>query len=156
MRHPLPVATVILLGIACARAPSETLDQANRRALTDTVTTLFDSLSAIHRDHPDTGVLRRLHPPDDTIQSVEGSVIETLTGDSLFRRVLSLHVPVRAMKQSFSNRTGYLLDANHAVLTAIEQVDWVDTTGAHQYSGVLTIAASRRGRGWIIRTYRGS
>ena len=48
-------------------------------------------------------ILRRLHPPADTIQFVEGSLIETLTGDSLFRRVLALHGP--------------------------EQVDWVDATG---------------------------
>lgn len=156
MRYPFPVAAVIGVAIACGSAPSQTLDLPHRRALTDTVTTLFDSLSAIHRDHPDTGLLRRLHPPADTIQFVEGSAIETFTGDSLFRRVVALHGPVRAMNQVFANRTGYLLDANHAILTALEQVDWVDTAGAHQYSGVLTVSASRRGRGWIIRTYRGS
>jgi len=156
MHYPLLLAAAILLAIACADTHTEPLDLAHRRALMDTLTTLFDSLGAIHRDHPDTGVLRRLHPPADTIQFVEGSLIETFTGDSLFRRVLTLHGPVRAMTQRFSSRTGYLLDANHAVLTAVEKVDWVDTTGAHQYTGLLTITASRRGHGWMIRTYRGS
>lgn len=45
----------------------------HRRALADTIATLFDSLAAIHRDHPDTGLLRRLHPAADTIQFVEGT-----------------------------------------------------------------------------------
>jgi hypothetical protein len=132
------------------------LDDAHRRALIDTVSTIFDSLTAIHRDQPDTGVLRRLHPPGDTIHFVEGALIETFTGDSLFRRVRALHVPVRAMSQRFTDRTGFLLDANHAVLTAVEKVDWVDTTGTHRYSGLLTITVSRRGPRWVIRTYRGS
>jgi hypothetical protein len=83
-------------------------------------------------------------------------LIETFTGDSLFRRVLALHGPVRAMNQRFTNRTGYLLDANHAVLTAVEKVDWLDTRGDHQYSGLLTITVSRRGDRWVVRTYRGS
>jgi hypothetical protein len=122
----------------------------------DTVATIFDSLAAIHRDHPDTGIWPRLYPPVDTIQFVEGSVIESFTGDSLFRRVLALHVPVRVMNQRFTNRTGYLLDANYAVLTAVETVDWVDTGGSHQYSGVLTITVSRRGDRWVVRTNRGS
>jgi hypothetical protein len=117
---------------------------------------MFDSLAAIHSGHPDTGVLRRLHPPDDTIQFVEGSLLELVTGDSLFRRVLTLHGPVRAMSQRFSDRTGYILDPNHAVLTAVEKVDWMDTTGTHQYSGLLTITVSRRGPRWVVRTYRGS
>lgn len=125
-------------------------------ALADTLTTLFDSLSAIHRDHPDTGILRRLHPPADSIQFVEGPLIETLTGDSLYRRVLALHVPVRTMAQQFTNRTASLLDADHAVLTATEHVDWVDAGGAHRYAGVLTIVVSRRGPRWVIRSYRGS
>lgn len=146
----------LCVALACKGALPRTLDDAHRRALMDTVATIFDSLAAIHRDHPDTAILRRLHPPADTIQFVEGSLIETLTGDSLFRRVIALHVPVRAMSQRFTNRTGYLLDANHAVLTAVEKVDWLDTTGGHQYSGLLTITVSRRGQGWVVRTYRGS
>jgi hypothetical protein len=60
------------------------------------------------------------------------------------------------MSQRFSQRTSQILDRNHALLTATEDVDWVDTAGSHQYSGLLTIAVSRRGRGWIIRAYRGS
>jgi hypothetical protein len=156
MRRHLLLPAAACVTIACAGTRTEVLDVAHRRALIDTVATIFDSLAAIHRDHPDTGVLRRLHPPADTIQFVEGSRIETLTGDSLFRRVLTLHVPVRSMSQRFSDRTGYLLDANHAVLTAVEKVNWADTTGTHEYSGLLTITASRRGPRWVIRTYRGS
>ena len=38
----------------CAGPDTAALSAAHRRALADTVTTLFDSLSAIHRDHPDT------------------------------------------------------------------------------------------------------
>lgn len=132
------------------------MDDGHRQALLDTLATMFDSLAAIHRDHPDTAVLRRLHPPPDTIQFVEGALIESFTGDSLFRRVVALHGPVRAMSQRFTERTGHLLDANHAVLTAVEKVDWVDTRGAHQYSGLLTITVSRRGPRWVVRTYRGS
>jgi len=83
-------------------------------------------------------------------------VIEAVTGDSLFRRVRALHVPVRAMTQRFTGRTVLLLDPNHAVLTAAETVDWTDIAGEHRYAGLLTITASRRGRGWVIRSYRGS
>lgn len=156
VRQLFLLAPFFCLASACAGPRPEALDDAHRRALLDTVSTIFDSLAAVHRDHPDTGVLRRLHPPGDTIQFVEGALIESFTGDSLFRRVRALHVPVRAMSQRFSDRSGYLLDANHAVLTALESVDWVDTTGTHQYSGHLTITVSRRGPRWVIRTYRGS
>ena len=156
MRHrPLLGASVLLL-LGCADPRTKGLPVAHRRALADTVATLFDSLSAIHRDHPDTGILRRLHPPGDTIQFVEGNVIEAITGDSLSRRVRALHVPVRAMTQRFTGRTVLLLDPNTAVLTAAETVDWTDTAGEHRYAGLLTITASRRDRGWVIRSYRGS
>jgi hypothetical protein len=114
-------------------------------ALADSAATLFDSLTAIHTDHPDTALLRRLHPPADTLLFAEGSKSELLTGDSLFRRVLAAHGPVRSMAQRFTDRTAYLLDANHALLTATERVDWL-----------LTIAVSRQGSGWVIRAYRGS
>ena len=156
MRHRLLLTASLSLSLGCQGASPETLDDHHRHALIDTVLTIFDSLAAIHRDHPDTAILRRLHPPADTIQFVEGSLIEALTGDSLFRRVRALHVPVRAMTQRFADRTGRLLDANHAVLTAAEQVDWTDTNGAHRYSGLLTITVSRRGDRWVIRSYRGS
>jgi hypothetical protein len=156
MRHPFLLVATLCLATACAGTHTEALDHAHGQALIDTLGTIFDSLAAIHRDHPDTAVLRRLHPPADTLQFVEGALIETFTGDSLFRRVVHLHGPVRAMSQRFSERTGYLLDANHAVLTAVEKVDWVDAKGAHQYSGLLTITVSRRGPRWVIRTYRGS
>jgi len=126
------------------------------RALADTVATLFDSLSAIHTGRPDTGLLRRLHPPADTIHFVEGTGIESFTGDSLFRRVMVAHRPVSAMTQRFDDRTVHLLAPEHAVATARESVDWTDTSGTHQYRGMLTIVASRRGGRWVIRSYHGS
>jgi hypothetical protein len=156
LRHRPLLAAAVLLLLGCADPRTQVLSAAHRRALADSVAALFDSLSAIHRDHPDTGLLRRLHPPGDTIQFVEGGVIEAVTGDSLFRRVRALHVPVRAMTQRFTGRTVLLLDPNHAVLTAAETVDWTDIAGEHRYAGLLTITASRRGRGWVIRSYRGS
>jgi hypothetical protein len=117
---------------------------------------LFDSLSAIHRDHPDTALLRRLHPPADTLLYVEGPKIEAMTGDSLFKRVIALHRPVKSMKQVFSSRSMTVLDSANAVLVATERVDWVDTQGAHVYEGVLTIAVSRRSNRWVIRAYHGT
>jgi hypothetical protein len=150
------LALALLAATSCDRSEVAQLDPAHRRALADTVATLFDSLSAIHRDHPDTGLLRRLHPASDTILFIEGTNTEMFVGDSLFRRVLALHGPVRAMAQRFSERRVHLLDGHHAVLTASENVDWVDTAGSHRYAGLLTIAISRRGKGWVIRAYRGS
>jgi hypothetical protein len=153
-------AGLLALGLAlaagCAAPEQATLDAAGRRALADSAATLFDSLTAIHTDQPDTALLRRLHPPADTLLFAEGSKSELLTGDSLFRRVLAAHGPVRSMAQRLTDRTAYLLDANHALLTATERVDWVDDAGAHQYAGLLTIAVSRQGSGWVIRAYRGS
>jgi hypothetical protein len=156
MRHSALLAVGLFAAVGCSKPDAGALQQDQRRALADTVATFFDSLSAIHRDQPGTGLLRRLHPPADTILFIEGSKSEAFTGDSLFRRVLAAHRPVRSMSQRFSARTSHLLDGNHALLTAAEDVDWVDTAGAHRYSGLLTIAVSRRGRGWIIRAYRGS
>jgi hypothetical protein len=156
VRHQLLLIVTVSLSLACQNQRGEARSDQQSHALIDTVLTIFDSLAAIHRDHPDTAILRRLHPPTDTIQFVEGSLIEALTGDSLFRRVRALHIPVRAMQQRFTDRTAQLLDANHAVLTAAEQVEWVDTKGAHQYSGLLTITVSRRGDRWVVRSYRGS
>ena len=144
------------LAAGCGAPRREELSPAHRRALTDTVLTLFDSLAAIHRDRPDTGLLRRLHPPGDTILFIEGSLTESFTGDSLFRRVVASHVPVRRMTQRFSDRRARLLDSQHALLTAAETVDWVDAAGAHQYAGLLTLAVSRQGSGWVIRVYRGT
>jgi hypothetical protein len=156
MRHCTPLAVCFFAALGCSKPDAGALQQGHRHALADTVATFFDSLSAIHRDQPDTGLLRRLHPPADTILFIEGSKSEAFTGDSLFRRVLAAHGPVRSMSQRFSERTSHLLDGNHALLTATEDVDWVDTAGPHRYSGLLTIAVSRRGQGWIIRAYRGS
>ena len=50
--------------------------------------TYFDSIAAIHQAHPDTALVRRLHPGPDTLLSIEDTVFEQFTGDSLFRRVL--------------------------------------------------------------------
>ena len=146
----------LVLALSCTNSPAEDLTDRHRGALADTVATLFDSLAAIHRDQPDTGLLRRLHSPGDSIQFVEGAVTEVLTGDSLFRRVRALHRPVHAMTQRFADRSVLVLDVNHAVLTAAETVDWTDTAGPHHYAGLLTIVASRRGAAWLIRSYRGS
>jgi hypothetical protein len=156
MRHSALLAICLYGTAGCSKPDAGALRQDHRRALADTVATFFDSLSAIHRDQPDTGLLRRLHPPADSLLFIEGSKSEVFTGDSLFRRVLAAHRPVRSMSQRFSQRTSQMLDGNHALLTATEHVDWVDTAGPHRYSGLLTIAVSRRGRGWIIRAYRGS
>jgi hypothetical protein len=156
VRHRFLIVASLSLSLGCQRAQHASLGDQHRRALTDTVLTLFDSLAAIHRDHPDTALLRSLHPPAETIQFVEGPLIESLTGDSLFRRVRALHVPVSAMQQRFTDRSGLLLDADHAVLTASEVVDWTDTTGAHRYTGLLTITVSRQGDRWVVRSYRGS
>jgi hypothetical protein len=156
MRHSALLVICLYGAVGCSKPDAGALGQDHRRALADTVATFFDSLSAIHRDQPDTGLLRRLHPPADSILFIEGSKSEVFTGDSLFRRVLAAHRPVRSMSQRFSQRTSQMLDGNHALLTATEDVDWVDTAGSHRYSGLLTIAVSRRGRGWIIRAYRGS
>lgn len=144
------------LAFGCRKETAEEFSAAHRQALADTVLTLFDSLTAIHRDHPDTGLLRRLHPPSDTVLFTEGSLTEAFSGDSLFRRVVAQHVPVRAMTQRFSERKAHFLDRSNALLTAAEAVDWVDTAGPHQYAGLLTLAVSRRDGGWIIRAYRGS
>jgi hypothetical protein len=156
MRHTALLAICLYGAVGCSKPGAGALRQDHRRALADTVATFFDSLSAIHRDQPDTGLLRRLHPPADSILFIEGSKSEVFTGDSLFRRVLAAHRPVRSMSQRFSQRTSQMLDGNHALLTATEDVDWVDTAGSHRYSGLLMIAVSRRGRSWIIRAYRGS
>lgn len=156
MRHRLLLIAFLSFPLGCQGRRPGPLDDQQRHALIDTVLTIFDSLAAVHRDHPDTAILRALHPPADTLQFVEGSVIEALTGDSLFRRVRALHVPVSAMQQRFTDRTAQLLDANHAVLTAAEQVDWSDAKGVHRYSGLLTITVSRLRDRWVVRSYRGS
>ncbi|MEK7401780.1 MAG: hypothetical protein AABZ80_05395 [Gemmatimonadota bacterium] len=149
-------AILLLLVLACEKPQSAPPASNLSAILADSVVTLFDSLSAIHRDHPDTGLLRRLHPAGDTILHVEGSTVERLTGDSLFRRVLALHIPVESMKQRFWNRSAYFLDARHALLTATEHVDWVDRNGAHVYDGLTTLVVARHGSRWVIRSYRGT
>jgi len=156
MRQYFVVAMSLWCGMACDRAAREELPASQRRALADSVLSLFDSLAAIHRDRPDTGLLRRLHPPADTVLFIEGPLAEAFTGDSLFRRVLAAHIPVRRMTQRFSERTAHLLDSRNALITALEAVEWVDTAGAHRYGGLLTLAISRRGDGWVIRAYQGS
>jgi hypothetical protein len=123
--------------------------------LGDTLLTLFDSVSAIHSTHPDTSLLRRLHPVNDTLVFIEGDRVEALTGDSLFRRVVALHRPVTTMTQEFTERRARVFDAATAFLSAAERVRWVDATGPHEWRGLLTLLVIRRGDRWIIRAYRG-
>jgi hypothetical protein len=144
------------LAAGCGGGPRDDFSAGQRQALADTVLTLFDSLAAIHRDHPDTGLLRRLHPPADTVLFTEGSLTEAFSGDSLFRRVLASHRPVRTMRQRFTDRKAHVLDRSNALLTAAETVEWEDTAGTHRFAGLMTLAVSRRGDGWIVRAYRGS
>jgi hypothetical protein len=156
MRQYFAIAMSLWCGMACGRSAQDELSAAHRRALADSVVSLFDSLAAIHRDHPDTGLLRRLHPPADTVLFIEGPRAEAFTGDSLFRRVLAAHIPVRSMTQRFSARTAHVLDSRNVLITAREAVEWIDTAGAHRYGGVLSVAISRKGDGWVIRAYHGS
>lgn len=156
MSRCIGFAIGLSLATGCAQADPVALSPSHRRALADSLASIFDSLSIIHRDHPDTGVLRRLHPPEDTLLFIEGSRTEAFTGESLFRRVSAAHVPVRSMQQRFAERRAQLLDAGNAVITAREEVDWVDTAGPHRYAGLLTLAVSRKGNGWVIRAYRGT
>jgi hypothetical protein len=149
-------ATAFLFVVAGCEARTPDTLHASTASGHQELVTMFDSLAAIHRDHPDTGILRRLHPPGDTILHIEGSAIERFTGDSLFRRVIALHVPVRSMRQEFTERSVYSLDADHAVLTARERVEWVDATGPHTYAGILTLTVVRVNSRWVIRTYRGT
>lgn len=141
--------------LSCSRPAPETFTATHQQALADTVLTLYDSLSAIHSGHPDTGILRRLHPPADTLVFIEGGLVEALTGDSLFRRVLVLHIPVHMMLQRFTDRRAHLLDRDLGVLNAVETVEWADMAGQHEWHGLLTLVVSRRGDRWVIRAYRG-
>ncbi len=145
----------LLLLLACTHPGAAPLTEGHRAALGDSLLTLFDSLSAIHTGHPDSGLLRRLHPPLDTLTFIEGGVVEQLTGDSLFRRVLALHRPVHEMTQRFTERRAQVLDRNTVVLTAAETVHWGDTAGVHDWGGLLTLVVTRTEGGWVIRTYRG-
>ena len=149
--------TVLLGGTAlgCARSDHRPLTGPERIALADTLLTVFDSVGAIHRTHPDTGLLRRLHPEADTLWYVEGNRFERLTGDSLFRRVRVLHQPVTMMDQRFTDRTAQLLDRNGAILNATEVVRWEDAQGPHEFRGLMTLVLSRLGSRWVIRAYRG-
>jgi hypothetical protein len=149
--------SLLLLAVlfACARPDEPVLSAAHQRALSDTVLTLFDSLAAIHRDHPDSALLHRLHPDADTVLFVEGGNIERLTGDSLTRRVLAAHVPVSRMVQQFDSRSARILGPDAAIATARETVHWTDTSGEHHYEGWLTLGIERAGGRWVIRGYVG-
>lgn len=151
-RVSLFLVSIIAGSVACGPT-SAPLSAAHRSALADTLLTIFDSVSAIHTAHPDTGLLRRLHPPADSLVFKEGGVPEVVTGDSLFRRVLALHVPVRAMTQRFTERRGFVQDVNTGLISAIEDVDWVDTKGPHQYHGALTMVVVRQAGRWVVRAY---
>ena len=154
LRVPLTLLGLILAGgSGCAPTDLPPLSPSHRAALADTVLTLFDSVSAIHSAHPDTGILRRLHPPTDSLVFREGGVTEVFTGDSLFRRVLALHVPVRAMTQRFTERKALVPDVNTGIISAVEDVDWVDDRGPHRFHGVITLMVAREGGGWVVRAY---
>lgn len=116
----------------------------------------FDSISAIHSAHPDTALARRLHPGADTLLSIEDTVFEQFTGDSLFRRVVAMHHGLADMRQRFTERRVLQLGDRFAIIAARESVDWTDSGGAHQWRGVLTVALERRPQGWVIRSYHGA
>jgi hypothetical protein len=116
----------------------------------------FDSISTIHRAHPDTGMVRRLHPAGDTVVSLEDSVFERFTGDSMLRRVQAMHVGLLDMQQRFTDRRVQRLDDRHAIIAARESVEWVDGAGKHQWHGVLSVVMERQARGWVIRAYHGA
>jgi hypothetical protein len=149
--------SLLLLAVlfACTRPDETALSASHQRALSDTVLTLFDSLAAIHRDHPDSALLRRLHPAADTVLFIEGGQAERMTGDSLARRVLVAHVPVSRMVQRFDSWSTRLLGPDAAIATARETVNWTDTSGEHHYEGWLTLGLERVGGRWVIRGYVG-
>ncbi len=144
-----------LTAVALATTPLAGQRPRHQQTLGDTLLTIFDSVSAIHASHPDTGLLRRLHPAADTLVYIEGDRIEAFTGDSLFRRVVALHRPVRTMTQEFTERHARVFDTTTAFLSATERVRWVDATGPHEWHGLLTLLVTRRGDRWFIRGYRG-
>ncbi len=152
----LALGTATLLVGACA-SPAEITPLSAREhvALRDSVLTMFDSLGAIHTTHPDAALLRRLHPSGDTLLFVENGRLERLTGDSLARRVLTLHGPVTSMVQQFTERTALLFDRHSAWISAVETVSWSDRSGSHHYRGVLTLAVVRKDGRWFIRAYHG-
>jgi hypothetical protein len=145
----------LVLVLACRVDPPASFASGERRALADTLLGLFDSVSAIHSSHPDTGLLRRLHPPADTVVYVEGNRAESFTGDSLLRRVLALHRAVAMMDQRFTDRSAQVLDRDAAFVTATEAVRWRDSTGTHEWQSIMTLIVARRGGRWVIRAYRG-
>ena len=116
---------------------------------------LFDSLVAVHQSTPDTGLLRRLYPPRDSLLYVQGGKAFVVSGDSLLRRTLSSHTMVRAMAPAATERRALVVDRNTVVLNAIWTVDVVDTSGAHHpWQGPITLVASRAGPRWVIRAHR--
>ena len=153
-RSRFPLLGATLLATGCTASPPP-LDQVGRAALNDTVLSLFDSVAAIHTTHPDTGLLRRLHPLADTLLYIEGNITESFTGDSLFRRVRALHEPVRFMEQRFTDRQARIIDQNAAMLHASESVAWEDATGRHEFHGLMTLVVARVMGRWVIRGYRG-
>ena len=68
MRHCTILALLACAAAGCASSERGPLQAAHRRALADSIVTLFDSLAAIHRARPDTALLltqrfsqRRVH-----------------------------------------------------------------------------------------------
>jgi hypothetical protein len=154
-RRAVSAISLTLVAACVSRGGDLPLTTSEARALADTVLTIVDSLVAVHQTHPDTALLGRLYPGADTILYVEGGTIRTFTGDSLLRRTLAAHAVVRSMSPRILERQVRLLDRQNAILSAVWDVDVVDTTGTHHpWRGPITLAVSRRGDHWVIRSHR--
>lgn len=145
-------ALAALLLSGCAAPPSS--PPVATAALRDTLLTLFDSIVTIHQAVPDTALIRRMHPPADTIMFVEGPTVHRFTGDSLVRRVAAAHAGVTSMGPRIDGREVLLLGADYAMLTGTERVTWSTSAGSHDWQGLLTLVVARRNGRWTIRGYR--
>lgn len=148
-----PVLQWAVLGavVASCSGPRESVAT---RALGDSLLTLFDSMIRIHQAVPDTAMIRRMHPPADTIMFVEGSLVHRFTGDSLLKRVAAAHEHVTSMEPTIVDREVVLLDGDHAMLTGLERVNWTVDATANTWEGLLTLVVARRGDRWVVRGYR--
>jgi hypothetical protein len=125
---------LLVAGLLAGCAPDAEMTGDHRRALADTLATLFDSLADIHQAVADTALLRRLHPAEDTLVMVHDRQVLVFTGDSLLRRVVNAHRRVASIRQSYTDRRVQLLDRGNAFLIAHETVEFTDTAGStHRY-----------------------
>jgi hypothetical protein len=126
-----------------------------RRYLSDSVATLFDSLIAVHQTKPDTALLLRLYPSRDTMLYIVGDTAQRMSGDSLCRRTIAAHGMVHEMAPRATERVVQVLDRDHAVANAIWTVDVVDSSMQHHpWRGPITIAVVRKLDRWVIRVHR--